>query len=97
MKNKTDIVIDIEPISRRIIINQFENSILDLLLDFSIPIKSLCGGIGKCGKCKIIVQEGNQFLNPLSSAEKSLLSQDEIQNGGRLACETKITTENINK
>jgi len=97
MKNKTDIVIDIEPISRRIIINQFENSILDVLLDFSISIKSLCGGIGKCGKCKIIVQEGNQFLNPRSSAEKSLLSQDEIQNGGRLACETKITTENINK
>ncbi|HEY0090200.1 MAG TPA: ASKHA domain-containing protein, partial [Candidatus Lokiarchaeia archaeon] len=97
MKNKTDIVIDIEPISRRIIINQIETSILEVLLDFSIQIKSLCGGIGKCGKCKIIVQEGNKFLNPLSSAEKSLLTREEIQNGWRLACETKIATENKNK
>jgi len=97
MKKKTDIVIDIEPISRRIIINQIETSILEVLLDFSIQIKSLCGGIGKCGKCKIIVQEGNKFLNPLSSAEKSLLTREEIQNGWRLACETKIATENKNK
>ena len=53
-----------------------------------------------CGKCKIKVLKGK--LNPISSVEKSMLTDDEIKNGIRLAClsfpktDLKIKTQSEN-
>ena len=42
-----------------------------------------CGGHGKCGKCKVFVKG---MVKPLTETEKSLLSDEEIKKGIRLAC-----------
>ena len=49
-----------------------------------IYLSSICGGDGYCGKCKVIIDEG-QF----KSRPTTLLTQDEIQENVVLACQTK--------
>ncbi|MHA1702664.1 MAG: 2Fe-2S iron-sulfur cluster-binding protein, partial [Promethearchaeota archaeon] len=52
-----NIVIDFEPISRRIYYSDNE-TIYHTLTKSGIRIKSLCGGKGTCGKCKLLIQKG---------------------------------------
>ncbi len=53
-----------------------------------VNIRNVCGGKGTCGKCKIIVQKGE--VPSLSDSHKRLLSPEEISEGYRLACQTRI-------
>ena len=53
-----------------------------------IIIDSPCGGEGRCGKCKVIVSAQN--IEPLTEAEERLLSDDELSEGYRLACQTRV-------
>jgi uncharacterized 2Fe-2S/4Fe-4S cluster protein (DUF4445 family) len=46
-----------------------------------------CGGLGKCGKCKVRVLSS---IGPPTSAEEELLDDDELERGIRLACRTTI-------
>ncbi|MFX0036302.1 MAG: ASKHA domain-containing protein [Candidatus Hermodarchaeota archaeon] len=93
IKNR-NIIIDLEPISRRIHFSR-SNSLYEILADLKIPIRSLCGGLGTCGKCKILVQNGSEYLSPLTNAEKKLLDKDEIENDWRLACEIKLDMNKV--
>jgi uncharacterized 2Fe-2S/4Fe-4S cluster protein (DUF4445 family) len=96
MQNKIrSIIIDFEPISRRIYFSN-ENSLYEILLELNVPIRSICGGLGTCGKCKILVQKGIKYLTTPTNAEKMLLSEEEIKNGWRLACQTKLNKKYIN-
>ncbi|MFX0142748.1 MAG: ASKHA domain-containing protein, partial [Candidatus Hodarchaeota archaeon] len=83
------ILIDFEPISRRLYVSR-DNSIYKLLSEINIPIRSICGGLGKCGKCKILVQKGHEFLNDPTRTEKNFINETEIQNGWRLACQAQL-------
>ena len=56
----------------------------------NIPLD--CGGKGRCGKCKVYV---SGQLSPLTQAETSLLTQEEIDAGCRLACQTEIEGEYV--
>ena len=51
-----------------------------------------CGGKGRCGKCKVYV---SGELSPLSQAELSLLTQEEIDAGCRLACQAEVEGEYV--
>ncbi len=93
-KSKKQIIVDFEPISRRISFPK-ERSLYEILIKIGIQIRSLCGGAGTCGKCKIFVQKGMEFLNPLTDVEKKLLGKEVIDNGGRLACQTWIDSDSI--
>ncbi len=53
----------------------------DAGLHFNMP----CGGNGTCGKCKI---KAEGLLSPLEPMEEEHLTDEEIQNGIRLACRT---------
>ncbi|MEJ2252057.1 MAG: ASKHA domain-containing protein, partial [Candidatus Lokiarchaeota archaeon] len=88
-RDKNELYVDFEPISRRTI---FENhtSLYEILTNLGVKIKSLCGGKGTCGKCKVSIQKGSQFLSTLSSLEKQLLEKNEIEEGWRLACQVKL-------
>lgn len=46
-----------------------------------------CGGAGRCGRCKVTV---SGQLSPLTNAEKSLLTQEELDAHVRLACQVEI-------
>ena len=52
-----------------------------------VEIEGDCGGLGKCGKCKVKVLSE---VPPPSRREKELLGADELKQGIRLACRTKI-------
>ncbi|MEI7934614.1 MAG: DUF4332 domain-containing protein [Chlorobiaceae bacterium] len=50
----------------------------------------LCGGRGICQTCYVTVREGGEYLSPLSDIETAFLSERQILNGGRLACQAII-------
>ena len=74
---------------RKIIHLDSEQSILDALSTWNMAIQADCGGKGVCGKCRIKT-ENQSHLTPLSAAENFFLSNDEIQEGIRLACQAKL-------
>jgi len=67
-----------------------DSSIYEILTEINVPFRTICGGLGKCGKCKILVQKGHEHLNPSTSNELILLNEREIESGWRLACEARI-------
>lgn len=65
-----------------------------------VGIEALCGGKGICGKCRVIIEEGNfeklgivsgpAHASELTEAEKKLFSAKELSRGYRLACLTQL-------
>jgi len=53
-----------------------------------IYLSSICGGDGYCGKCKVIIDEG-QF----QSKPTALLTPDETRENVVLACQTKVLSD----
>jgi len=53
-----------------------------------IYLTSICGGDGYCGKCKVIIDEG-QF----QSRPTTLLTPDEVRENVVLACQTKVLSD----
>lgn len=87
-----DIILDLEPISRRFYFPK-EKSFYQFLIDSGIQINTLCGGKGTCGKCRLQVKKGIEFLNKPSQSETELLGKDKLKENWRLACQTKIAPE----
>lgn len=46
-----------------------------------------CGGRGRCGKCRVVA---SGHLSPLSAEERGCLSEEEIAQGVRLACQCAV-------
>lgn len=99
VKNKMNlqtknIIIDFEPISRRVLLTS-DISVYDLLSELSIPIRSICGGVGTCGKCRILIQKGKDFLAAPSNPEINFLNQEELKEGWRLACQSRVDIKKL--
>ncbi len=60
-------------------------SLLDAVSKAKITINNLCGGDGICGRCKMIVKEGD-----VSAEVSTKLTREEIKNGFVLACMTTV-------
>ena len=88
MKNQKNtqkkIKISIEPIGRRILLEEPTNG-LDAILDAGIGIKSVCAGKGTCGKCRILVMDKDG--KPPNNQETKILNKSETDHGVRLACQ----------
>jgi len=54
-----------------------------------IYLSSICGGDGYCGKCKVIIDQGEQF----ESRPTALLTPSEIRENVVLACQTKVLSD----
>ena len=52
-----------------------------------VDVGGECGGLGKCGKCKVKV--GSAMGSP-SKEEEELLDEEEMEQGIRLACRTSV-------
>lgn len=68
-------------------------TLLELAREAGVSIESICGGSGKCGKCKVVSTHGKQKLSPTNEIEQSSLRNDEIEAGLRLACQTRVLSE----
>jgi uncharacterized 2Fe-2S/4Fe-4S cluster protein (DUF4445 family) len=60
------------------------DTILNAAVAADVFINSVCGGLGKCGKCKV------QVKGEVEARDSDLLSDEEKSNKIHLACETKV-------
>lgn len=70
------------------IVVEDKKSILDVLIARDRDISAVCGGTGRCGKCKIKVLSG--YL-PVSTADRMYFTDEELKEGMRLACKAYPT------
>ena len=77
-----------QPDGRRIKVNQ-NLSILEAANLAGIDLVSFCGGKGSCGKCKVIIEKG-KIEESITKKEKDFLSEDQLNENFRLACQIKI-------
>jgi len=68
-------------------------SLLDVLLDNHEPIATSCGGIAACGMCRLRVVSGNEALVPVNHKETMQLGNLLVQQGWRLACQSRLVAE----
>jgi len=86
----TDVKLLFEPSGRRVGA-RISSTVLEVAQNNGVGIRSECGGKQACGKCRIIVND-QSGLNRVTDREKLVLSEDEISNGYRLACEARLTS-----
>ena len=69
---------------------QEESSLLSGLQLAGQEVLAPCGGNGRCGKCKVQVVEGEL---PITTQDRVFFSQEELEQGWRLACEAVPTND----
>jgi len=62
--------------------------LLDAAHKAGLYLSSICGGDGYCGKCKVVVDEGQSQTRPTG-----LLTPDEVRENVVLACQTRILSD----
>jgi uncharacterized 2Fe-2S/4Fe-4S cluster protein (DUF4445 family) len=62
--------------------------LLDAIREAGINIRSICGGDGECGTCKVILDKGE--VANVSTKYKKWLHPEELAEGYHLACQTRI-------
>ncbi|MGQ9552229.1 MAG: ASKHA domain-containing protein [Candidatus Bathycorpusculaceae bacterium] len=60
-------------------------------------LTSICGGKGKCGKCRVVVEKEGGNAGSITEVEKGVLSPMEMSAGYRLACCTSVKGQLIVK
>lgn len=65
-------------------------NVMDIARSIAVEIDAPCGGRETCGKCRVIVREGAEYLSPFKDAEGRFLSDSEIATGYRLSCCSSI-------
>ena len=87
------VIIRFEPEGRVVKAEPGEN--LRLLANTSgVFIRSDCNGDGTCGKCRIVAAENGESLGGLTAPERDLLTEREVRQGYRLACQIHVS-ENL--
>jgi uncharacterized 2Fe-2S/4Fe-4S cluster protein (DUF4445 family) len=79
--------IDFKPSGKSMDSNE-RTTLLTTARQAGLAISSSCGGTGRCGQCRVIVLSGH--VSPPSIAEKDTLTEQELERGERLACQTYI-------
>ncbi len=69
------------------------STILDAARDAGVYIDSACGGIGKCGKCKVRVVSGT--CTPFTPEESDHITSREQAQGFRLACRAQLQADGV--
>jgi len=65
--------------------------LVDAIREAGIRIRSICGGEGECGTCKVILNKGE--VSDVSTKYGKWLSPQEISDGYRLACQTRVQSD----
>lgn len=78
------IPVEVKTLSRSCSLMVYEKeSILDALMKTDTSYSAVCGGTGRCGKCKIRLLKGNL---PVTESDKQHFTHRELESGLRLAC-----------
>ncbi|MBN1941880.1 MAG: 2Fe-2S iron-sulfur cluster binding domain-containing protein [Phycisphaerae bacterium] len=65
-------------------------TLFEVLNDADIHLPTICGGRGKCGRCRLTVLSG---ADEPTDAEKKHLSADQLKAGLRLGCQVKVNRD----
>jgi uncharacterized 2Fe-2S/4Fe-4S cluster protein (DUF4445 family) len=75
-------------------------TLLNAARDLGVEIESICGGQQTCGKCKILVEEGNfqkygirssrDHVSPMEESERSYLERRNVSKDYRLSCAAQV-------
>lgn len=66
---------------------QAGKTVWDGLQETEVDLGGECGGLGKCGKCRVKVLSA---IDSPSEEDRELLSEEELEQGIRLACRTRL-------
>jgi len=74
--------------------------VLTAARELGVDLDSVCGGRGICGRCKVLLSEGEfaklgirsktEHLSPLSEPERRFAAGNELSPGQRLSCHTRL-------
>ncbi len=78
--------ITFQPDNITVTVDQGEN-LLAAAANAGVYVHAFCGGDGVCGKCKVIVEEGEV------RADKATLKKEEWDQGYRLACQATVMSD----
>jgi uncharacterized 2Fe-2S/4Fe-4S cluster protein (DUF4445 family) len=90
MPNKQTYIVNFQPIGRRVTCSS-DDSLLSAAQGAGIDIATICGGVGICNSCKVRLISGN--LNNPTLEEQAIFSNEEIEAGFRLACQSYPHTD----
>lgn len=68
-------------------------SLLNNLLLNNIVSHSKCGGKAICGRCRIKITHGLEHCNKPLAEEQVILTNEQLKQGWRLACQTQCIRE----
>jgi uncharacterized 2Fe-2S/4Fe-4S cluster protein (DUF4445 family) len=68
-----------------------ETILLDAIREAGIRIRSICGGEGECGTCRVILNRGE--VSDVSTKYEKWFSPQELSEGYRLACQTRVLSD----
>ena len=72
------------PHNREILVDDGE-ILIHAAMEAGVHINASCGGEGACGKCRVIIEKGE-----VEGGTAKFLSQEDIQKGYRLACQSRV-------
>lgn len=79
-----------QPYGKKVQASKVDN-LLEVARGAGINIRSICGGKGTCGRCKIIVRKGDTDFK--YNQEEKLLTGEELSSGYVLACQTSCKSD----
>ena len=79
--------VDFEPIGKRIAVAPGV-TVLEAARQAGLPLASACGGVGRCGQCRVSILSGS--VSAPTAEEGIALTEADMQNGARLACQTRV-------
>jgi adenylate cyclase len=85
----------VEFINEKIFSVAEDQTLLEASLAAGIQHFHVCGGRAKCSTCRVVVQEGAEFLNEQTKAELKLKKKKNFDANVRLACQTKVISGDI--
>ena len=67
------------------------DTLFQILRANDIPVASSCLGDGVCGKCRLTVTAGSEFLSPVEPLEKKLSEKYQLSENQRISCQCSIS------
>lgn len=65
-------------------------TLLEVADEMNGRIEALCGGNGLCGTCAVQVTDGADNLSPITDEERTVLSEEQLDDGYRLGCRAVV-------
>jgi uncharacterized 2Fe-2S/4Fe-4S cluster protein (DUF4445 family) len=65
-------------------------TLYEVIREAGIELTSICGGLGRCGKCCVVITKGQTTINKPTEVEQERFSVQELSSGVRLACQVKV-------